>query len=287
MQAANKMILWPVVAIPLVVFSTGCANVPKAPALSAGGAVAGAVVGARVAGPTGALVGAVIGGVAGYSLGSYLDEEDKKKLAAMELQAVNSGKSASFVTGKSKAKVTVTPEAEKKEQVKSYTLASNVSAYPLMMTDPTQTIVKYDTPIYRTVDSKQEAKTTLSKGSEISIPAQVENNSKWGAVVENDTVIGYVPLASLNKPPVKAASAKKSVVAVLKPKDAPVTTAQQAPATPVAETKAAPAVLQTVHAMGTCKTIVRTVDTGNKAESFTEQVKYCKEPPKGWKNVVA
>lgn len=271
MYAVRKAPLWPVVAIPLLVFSTGCANTPKSTTLSVGGAVAGAVVGARVAGPTGAVVGAVVGGVAGYSLGSYLDEADKKRLSAMELKAIESGKSATFVAGKSKAKVTITPEAEKKENLKSYSLATGVVAQPLAMASPMQTTLKYDTPIYRSLNAKQEPRTTLKKGNEIAIPAVVENNTKWGVVVENDTVVGYVLVAGLNKPPAKAAPAKVAAPA-----------AKEAPLIAVSTEKTEP---QLVHAVATCKVVVRKVDTGNKMESFTEQVKYCKEPPKGWKNV--
>lgn len=278
MRAARKMIVWPIVAIPLVAFSTGCANTPKTPTLTVGGAVAGAVVGARVAGPTGAVVGAVIGGVAGHSLGTYLDEADMKKMSALEMNAIQSGKPVSFVADKSKAKVTLVPEAEKKEQMKSYSLASGVAMQPLAIQAPTQVVAKYDTPVYWTTNAKQEPRTTLKKGTDIAIPALVENNAKWGAVVEGDSVIGYVPLAALNqKPPAKPAKAKTIVA------KAP------AEAAPAAKDSPQPAAgnsgdVKMVHAVGVCKTVTRTVETSSK-DSFTEQVKYCKEPPKGWKSI--
>ena len=290
----KKKLLVSIVALPLLVGATGCANVPKSTSLSVGGAVAGAAVGARAGGMYGAVAGAVIGGVIGNQIGAYLDEEDKKKLAALEMKALETGKSASFVTGKSNTKVTLTPAAETTESVRTYTLSSNIDSNQLMVVEPKNINAYVDTPVYSSTNEKSTPRMILKKGEAVSVPALVESNKKWGAIVEKDVVLGYVPLKYMDQKTAKQAVPKtKKVDVVAKTPPAAVASATTAspadasvaksPETGAAKTLEAP--VQVVKAVGTCKVVTRTVDTGNTTTSFTENVTYCKEPPKGWKTV--
>ena len=287
----KKAFLVPIVALPLLIGSSGCADMPKSTSVAVGGAVAGAAVGARAGGVYGALAGAVIGGVIGNQIGSYLDEEDKKKLIALEQKALESGKPVSFVSTKSSAKITSTPAAPTTESVRSYSLSSNVDSNQLVVVEPRSVDAYVDTPVYSSTNEKTTPKMIVKKGSAVSVPALVESDKKWGAVIENDVVLGYVPVKYLDPKIAKKAAPKLKVAKAVPPAAVATTSSSvgtgSAKPSDAGAAKAAEPPMQVVRAVGTCKVVTRTVDTGSSATSFTENVTYCKEPPKGWKTLAA
>jgi len=89
------------VCVALVAASlAGCANDPYAPNQNAGavtgalaGGALGAVLGGRGAGSrvAGAVIGATAGGLLGSAIGASLDEQDRQRAYAAEMQALESG----------------------------------------------------------------------------------------------------------------------------------------------------------------------------------------------------
>lgn len=294
--------------IPLALTS-GCAGMPKETSLSMGGALAGAAVGAQHGGLRGALVGAVIGGIVGNRIGAHLDEEDRKRLAEVEQKVLATGKSASFVTNKSKATLTVEAEPVKVEVVRTFKLGPAIDMLPLTTRVPLTVAAWVDTPLFNGTDEKAVPVATVAKGGNLVIEAQVTSNQQWMAVVDSDTVIGYVPARYLDAKIVKRekerlarektlkdklARAEKARLAKAKGGKAPALAKAAQPAAPAAPavsglslaklTGAAPRLAQ---AMGSCRVLKRKVDTGNKDDSVKEEVKYCQEPPPKWKTITA
>lgn len=314
MSFRRKVLLPLAIVLPFTLFSTGCANMPKATSISAGGALAGAAIGAQSGGLRGALVGAVIGGVIGNQIGAHLDEQDQKKLVELEMMSLDSGKSTSFITNKDKSKITVTPGAAQVETVRKYSLSSDVKEYQLKMAATQEIPAFVDTPVFSNIDEKSSPKLIIKKGAIIHTQANVDNNPKWVAIVESDTVVGYVPLRYLDKKIVKVEKSEKAKLAKLEKAKLAKTTSKAAiaanavstPGTitsssndltqstsasvtgklPMASTPRTPeSSARSVLASGTCKTVTRTVVTENKADSYTEKVKYCQEPPPKWKPI--
>lgn len=300
----------------------GCANLNKEQVGTIGGAVAGGVIGKKVGGTKGALIGAVLGGFIGNRLGAHLDEQDKQKLAELELKTLETGKSESFVTNKTKATVTVTPQPVQLEQKQNFALSSAIKTQPLLMVNPVDVIAYVDTPVYSDIDEKSSPRMVIQKGVSLHIPANVVGQ-QWGVVGDSDVGIGYVPLRYL-KPEIQKELAKTSAPTENKTvkstgkkssqkiaSKSPEKTAAAAPAKPTVSVtdkaqyekelsnlnsayKSAPAknsdssnqsasTVKVVQMATECKVVTRKVDTGDEPGSFTENVKYCKEPPKGWK----
>lgn len=274
------------------VLLAGCANtnISKEMQLTAGGVAAGAIAGAQVGGVRGAIVGGIIGGVVGNRIGAYLDEEDKKKLALLEIQAFNSGKEMSFVSNKSKAKVTVTPQETKVEPNpdRTFSLPPDVAKQQLEVAAYDDVKAFVDTPVYRDTNEKSTPKQVIKTGGNVQVAANVINK-EWGAVVDGNNVVGYVPLRYLNKdiqkkpketfakaaPPkpaktTKVAAAKNGVSKAAK------TTAPQAP-TSLASTEPAST---TVQASRVCRVILHRLDPTD-SSAITEERRFCRKPPKG------
>lgn len=291
--------------LTMVLFSTSCANMPKATSMSVGGVVAGAAAGSRY-GLTGMLVGAAVGGFIGNQIGSYLDEEDKKKLAELELQSLSTGKPSSFVASKSGATVTVTPQAPKVEVVQTYSLPANAQSHQLKIIVPQEANALIDTPLFSDLNENSTMLRLVKKGDVMHIPAHVETDSNWGVVVAENTVVGYLPLRYLDQKILKLVAAVKSKPIKAKPKlivakkatpkeKLPVSSSKEVVQAPlenltqknqVASTlKVSDSGLRVVRAVGVCKEIIRSIDTGDSSEKITEKRKFCQEPPPAWKPV--
>lgn len=185
--------------LPILLLHQGCANTPKATSFSVGGALTGAAIGASQAGIRGAIVGAAIGGFVGNRLGAYLDDEDMKKLAELEQKAASSGRSTSFVANKTGNTVTITPEKESTQKIRSYSVSESVVQRNLKLIEPLSVAAYVDTPLYHDTSDKAAPKGVIKKGQPIFVPAHVGDNVRWGAVVDSDNVIGYVPLRYLDQ----------------------------------------------------------------------------------------
>jgi hypothetical protein len=324
----KKKIISVIVATSLI---TGCANLKKEEMGTLAGVVGGAVIGSQVDGARGAIIGAIIAGLVGNRIGSYLDEQDKIKLAELELQSLDSNKEESFVTAKSKAKVTISPQELKLEPQRNFVLSSSLQQHPLVEIEPLSINVLVDTPIYNNLDEKSKPKMIIQKGVQIEIPAEVQNKD-WVVVGDKNVGLGYIPkrylkpeivaqLAKQNESNIKSnktqkqtkVSSQKKSDKVIAKQNSSVSIAQNNNAissastkipttnkvkleTEIAalnvktkpiivadkETKAADS-SRVVQLARECKVVIRKVDTGSDSDSFTENVKYCKEPPKGWK----
>jgi len=278
-----KKVAVPVLAGSMMLFATACSNMPdvsKTAQGTIGGAVAGAAIGAQAGGARGALVGAVIGGFIGNRIGSYLDEQDMKKLEQLEMAALRTGKAQSFVARKSNEKVTITPGVVRRETLATYTLSPGVTSHPLESATAMNIAAFVDTPVYPTTNLRQRPSRVISKGQRLIVPAVAGNNKRWGAVAEGDTVIGYVPLSYLDGKTARAyvppAPASTKVAVSTSSKPAAVVT----PESQVVPVDTQPRIIK-ASVMGNCKVSVR------KVKEAVEELKYCNEPPKGWKKVNA
>ncbi|MDR1888180.1 MAG: glycine zipper 2TM domain-containing protein [Zoogloeaceae bacterium] len=294
MKIVNKAIPL-LLAGSLITFSSGCSDLPISKEIQGtlGGAVVGAAVGAKADGKHGAIIGGLIGGFIGNRIGSYLDEEDKKKLQQLEMKALETDESQSFIANKSKEEVTITPGPTTRETLATYELSPNVTNYSLDLVSRVEIAAHVDTPIYSDTNRSLNPRMVLKKGQQLVVPATVVDNSDWGAVAEGDTVIGYVPLSYLDKhtarayaPPVARAKTTPRKETAKAPTQAPPSASPAAPAPPPAEStvqaSAPPAekpAVQKAAVIGNCKISVRRV------KNTTENIKYCKEPPSGWKVV--
>jgi len=95
----------------VAVFATACSGTPETgqgPRENTGtlvGAVAGGLIGSQFGGGTGeriaaGLAGAAIGGLIGNRVGAAMDDEDKQRAYAAQMQALESGKSGVAVAWK-------------------------------------------------------------------------------------------------------------------------------------------------------------------------------------------
>src|SRR5215475_5475000 len=96
----------------------GCAADPYAPKQNTGavaGAVAGGVLGAALGGRgagsrlAGAAIGAAAGGLLGSAIGASLDEQDRQRAYAAEMQALESGRPALRSAGAATIRTTTAP----------------------------------------------------------------------------------------------------------------------------------------------------------------------------------
>lgn len=283
------------IAILMVaVLSAGCANtnISKEMQLTAGGVAAGAIAGAQVDGVRGAVIGGIIGGVIGNRIGSYLDAEDEKKLAKLEMQSLQSGRPTSFVSKKSNAEVTVTPQQTRVEANtdRTFNLPPDIVKQRLEVAAHDDVNAFVDTPVYRDTKENSAPRQIIQKGEKIRVSANVINK-KWGAVVDGNNVLGYVPLRYLNKSIQKQPKKSVAKAAVPKPaKNAEIATAKDSKSS--TGSSILPAIFSspqpgstTVQATWACKVnLIRVKLTDGK--TMTEERKYCKEPPKGWKVVM-
>lgn len=287
------------VAIAALVF-TGCSNIDISKQLqgTAAGAMAGAAVGSQVGGAKGALIGALVGGFIGNQLGSWLDEEDKKKLVEIEAQALQNGKQSTFIASKSKAKVTVTPQEAKYEQVsdKSFFVPADVAKQRIEIASHDDVKAFVDTPVYPDTTVKGAPRLTIKTGESIKVAANVINKEGWGVVADGDNVLGYVPMQYLDRKILKKAP-KKLVAKVAKPNqvDTPKVTVDVASVKKSDDTKntgsvaaVQPATLaalstNTIQPELVCKINKVRLDPTDGSSPVFEEHKYClTKPPKGW-----
>lgn len=319
--------------ISLLVISSllvGCANMKKEEIGTLAGTLGGAAIGSKIDGTRGAIIGAILAGIIGNRIGSYLDEQDRVKLAELELKSLDTNKEESFVTSKSNAKVTVTPQDTQLEPKKQFVLSSSLQEHPLVDISSSSINAYVDTPIYSDIDEKSKPKMIIQKGVSFSIPAEVQGKN-WVVVGDNDVGIGYVPKRYL-KPDVVEDLAKQNPknsklaksTSTIKTKKTTTSTKKIATETvakveknsvdnvqvstikttnsqdyqkevatlnekskaanyqAVAKNSTHSDELRVVQIARECKVITRKVDTGSSSDSFSENVKYCKEPPKGW-----
>jgi len=301
---------WVVVFI-IVGFVTGCANMKKTEIGTLVGALAGAAIGSKVDGTRGAVIGAVVAGYIGNKIGSHLDEQDRLKLAELELKSLETSKEESFVTTKSNAKVTLTPQELKVEPKREFVLSNSLKQHPLMQIEPISINAFVDTPIYSDLNEKSKPRMIIQKGALLTVPAEIQNKD-WVVIGDNDLGLGYVPKRFL-KPEIIAEQKKKAPKVNPKAKEStvvantekteknkqPLIVSNQEYQNEIetlnkkvksaeltkANTKETnnKGEFRVVNLAQECKVVVRKIDTGNESDSFSENVKYCKEPPKGWK----
>ena len=180
------------VVVSSVSLLVGCANVNKEQAGTAIGAIVGAVVGKKVAGDRGMVLGAMAGGLMGNRIGAHLDEEDRKRLAMLEQNALDTGAGGSFVTNKTKAKITVEASPMTLDKRREFALSQSLKPYPLVVIDPVTVTAYVDTPIYNALNEGDKPKMVIQKGVPLRIAANVVNED-WAVVGDSNLGIGYVP----------------------------------------------------------------------------------------------
>ena len=325
------------VVVALLVLA-GCANVTKEQFGTAAGMVIGAAVGSKVGGRGGAAAGALIGSLIGNRIGAHLDEEDLKKLSALEQNALATGTGGSFVTNKSKARVTVEASPITHDRKQEFALSSTLTPQPLILLDPYTVVAFVDTPVYHSTNDRDRPKAMVQRGVPMRISAFVIDKD-W-AVVGEGIGWGYVPRRYLEERTARAAprpqfatapqpapAAPRARGAASAPATATATAAAARNAAPPTVNKdqyeremttlmlayqprasagsaqltpisspgaaappaAAPArpVVQTVQASTECKVLTRRIEGGGEGAPLTEQIKYCKEPPRGWQTQTA
>jgi hypothetical protein len=207
------------------------------------------------------------------------------------MQSLQSGRSTSFVSNKSNAKVTIIPQQTKIEANtdRSFNVPPDVVKQKLEVAAHDNVNAYVDTPVYRDTKENSAPKQIIKTGEKVQVAANVINKD-WGAVVDGDNVVGYVPLRYLNKNIQKQPKKAFAKAAPPKPsKKVEVATAKEG--NPSTGTSILPAIFSspqpgstTVQATWACKVnLIRVKLTDGK--TITEERKYCKEPPKGWKVV--
>lgn len=274
-------------------FAAGCANtnISKETQGTLAGATAGAIAGAQVGGVRGAIIGGIVGGVVGNRIGAHLDEQDKKKLAELEEQALKTGKGGSFVSGKSKSKVTVTtqPAVTEADPARSLALPADVAKQDLEVTDKDKAVALVDTPVYADISEKYAPKRVIKKGEPIEVVANVAKK-QWGVVAEGGSIVGYVPLRYLDKGierNVPKSFAKAAPPAPKAPKTV-VAKKDQSKAEAAAPAQAAMQTASTtVQVARVCKVNIVKLDPTDGGKPMKEERKYCSDPPPKWRLVSA
>lgn len=242
------------------IFLISCANMDKEQIGTLAGAVVGGIVGKKLGGKQGAALGIGIGGLIGNRIGAHLDEQDRKKLAELEQKALQTGESGSFVTNKTKAKVTVTAAQPTFENKKPFVLSQELSVYPIVMVDPLETAAYVDTPLFSSLDENLRPRMVVGKNFIFTVAANVVNES-WAVVGDSNVGIGYVPMRYL----------KESIVTDSTRYGVPAQVAKQV-ATPAS--KAAPGKTNVAKATIAKK---ETVPPTPKAQSLTSKEEYDRE----------
>jgi surface antigen len=312
-----------VIIATAVAVMVGCASANKEQFGTAVGVAGGAAIGARLGGKTGMFIGALLGGLI-----AHLDEEDKKRLLELEKNALETGAGGSFVTNKTKAKVTVAASPPQMESRQDFALSSTLVPQPLVLADPVTLNAYVDTPVYNSLNERDKPKLVIQRGVPIRIAANVVDKD-WAVVGEGNVGIGYVPRRYLDSTIIAAVKKKgdaqrktgevqsptKVAVAQVKQKpqkESAVSESREAsPAAPVMdraqyerelaslsaastfpssgpsakESTKAPssnAPVQVVQVSTQCKVVSRKVEPNGGGAPIVEDIKYCKEPPKGW-----
>ncbi|MDR3157703.1 MAG: glycine zipper 2TM domain-containing protein [Zoogloeaceae bacterium] len=289
--------IFPLFMAAMLLFPSGCAEMStKQGQGTVIGAVVGAAVGAAADGKRGAAIGAVLGGVVGNRIGAYLDERDLETLKKLEQEALKSDQQKSFKAQKSGETVTITPGPEEQEVV-TYGLSPNIREYELTPASEEAAIRAHvDTPLYAGADARQTPRLVLKEGDSLFVPAHVAGKPGWGAAVERNVVVGYVPLSYLDAQ--KAKPYKAPVPRQAKKKEAaPAQGASQT--TPAKAPEAAPPASTTTPASTTAPVAasapaddapVKQVDVALKCKVTTVRIKgvpeettrYCQKPPPRW-----
>lgn len=332
-----------------VLLLTACVTPSKEQIGTMAGGVLGAAVGAKVDGRRGAVIGGLIGAAIGNRIGAHLDENDRKRLAELERQALQTGSGGTFVTNKSKATVTVAVNEPTLEKPRDYGLAGDVQPEPLVLIEPIAIRAYVDTPVYSRTTERDAPTRVIAKGVPIQVSAKVAKDD-WMVVGNENVGLGYVPRRYLeanvlsdastpvppaagtpDRPDVRTQPTRRApapTVAGKAPSPTP-TVASKGPASasspkPMSKEeyeremdrlyadykprssegagsnrggsstttaggpgKAAPKVV-VAQASSECKVITRQVTPpSGGGEPFSETVKYCNEPPKGWQTQTA
>lgn len=183
-------------ALLLATLSTGCADMSKQEIGTLAGAVIGGVVGHKLGGREGAAVGLLVGGLLGNRFGAYLDDEDRKQLAALETAALDTGQSGSFTARKSGAKVSVAASAATMEARKPFVLAESLAETTLVLVESASFDAYVDTPLFGGIDEKAVPRMVIPKGSRFQVAANVQNEA-WAVVGDSNVGVGYVPMRYL------------------------------------------------------------------------------------------
>lgn len=305
--------------IAMAAVLAGCTNVSKEQGGTAIGAIAGAVLGKQMGGDKGMVLGALAGGVLGNRIGAHMDEQDRRTLAVLEQRALDTGDVGSFVTQKSKAKVTVVASPANLGKRQDFVLSTSLTPYPLVAVDPITIAAFVDTPLYNRIDEKDRPKMMIQKGVPMRITASVLNEN-WAVVGDGNVGLGYVPRRYLDPSIVaRVRATPHKIAAKQKPMPSTVATTSKAASdttlptvgkeqyeqemsalsaasksrnggqgmAPANAVRASPALVQVVQASTECKVVTRKVEAGGQNAPITETVKYCKEPPKGWQTQAA
>lgn len=325
------------IAVSLALLS-GCAGVKKEEIGTLVGGVVGGVVGNKVGGKTGAVIGVAVGAMIGNRIGAHLDEEDRKRLAALEAKALATGTGGTFVTNKTKATVKVDVAQPTYEKPRDYGVAETVKPEPLVLIDPITIRTYVDTPIYNATDEGGAPKVVIAAGVPIKISARATNGD-WMMVGTENVGLGYVPKRYLESNIVS--EARRTATPAPPAPQAPTRTAQNQPRPGTTAAAPAPAPAKRMAAMSKeeyekemdrlhaaykprssegavsqtgsrqppstniggaqgsqgvvlaqasseCKVVTRQVTPPpGGGGPFSETVKYCNEPPKGWQTQTA
>ena len=311
-----------VLAITLL---TACAGNKESIGTAVGG-IAGAIAGNKLGGKEGAIIGAAIGATIGNRFGAYLDEEDRKKLAALEQKALTTGVGGSFVTAKTNATVKVDVSPPVLERPRNYGLSSTVKPQPLVLIEPVTIRAYINTPVFNSTNEAGVPKLIIAQGVPLMVSARAVDDN-WVVVGNEKVGLGYVhkryleaSIVSEAAPVAPTVTAQTSVDPQAKAKKGPVQPAPKVatnkPAGPpkastttnkdeydreIAKlnaeyntqsssgaSKTAQTGVVVAQVSTECKTITRKLTPQAAGASvMDESIKFCNEPPKGWRERTA
>lgn len=272
------------------------------------GAIVGGLLGTQMGkgnGRTAAiLLGALAGGMLGSKYGRYLDEQDRKNVAAATERSLAMNATQQYVSPKSGAKVTMTPAT-----TSSYEPSLQIPASPDVNTtlplriDRRTVFAKSDIDLLSSPNPNSDATVLFQRGESAEVVAYLPD-SEYRLISRNGLAIGYAKeqdLAGLKKDvlqsdatAVKISTKKTAIKPTVKPAPATPQIMKAASATPAPAAKApqlstatakTAAIEPKMVALSTeCKVVTRTIQLPN-GVADTEKVKFCKEPPTAWKQV--
>lgn len=283
------------------IFLSGCASnqIDKQSIGTIGGVIIGALVGKQLGGDSGAILGAAVGGVIGNQIGKRLDEADKQRIAELEIEALETGNSQSYVTNKTKDDVTITPEGKFYDASQPFQISSSISQQNISLSDSFDTVTYTNSPIYSDLNASSKPLFLIKDGSKIHVSGKVIDKD-WVVIGNNNVGIGYIPtkyIAEYN-PNKSAYFINKVEVSNLKSKKTKKVLSKSVPKAPVIIAKnsediqsdllkvsASPELTQKVSASVECNTITKKFSIKGEENPVIEKVKYCKQKPNVWKSI--
>ncbi|MDR2625237.1 MAG: hypothetical protein LBC37_02805 [Zoogloeaceae bacterium] len=192
-----------VLALSLLVPLGGCVSMgPKETAGSVIGAGAGAIAcGVATGGDRTAMALCAAGGAAiGNRIGAHLDEQDQKRLRALQEKALawkgakRTCEKAQKTPGESWC---VERTAETEREWAAYSLPGHLTEYKLLHEGEVSLNAWVDTPLYASTDTRQPPVMVVRKGAPLYVPARVSGKSGWSVVVKKSLlgggeILGYV-----------------------------------------------------------------------------------------------